>query len=214
MNIIVIGGFLGSGKTSTIIALSQRLYEEFNKRVAVVVNEIGEVPVDAKIMQEYGLKVRELGGGCICCELTTDLQSVLQQLHSIFKPDLVFIEPTGVAVPDQVKEAALFLKSRISEIRLGRSVIIFDALRSRELLEEEFLEDPDYIVIKQLRKADVIAINKIDTVDEEDLRWCEKKLKEINPRATFIRISAVRGDGLPELMKLILTDAVDRSPAL
>jgi Ni2+-binding GTPase involved in maturation of urease and hydrogenase len=52
-------GFLGSGKTSTIISLSQKMSTEFNKKVAVVVNEIGEVAVDAKIIQEYGLKVKE-----------------------------------------------------------------------------------------------------------------------------------------------------------
>ncbi|MEM1985091.1 MAG: GTP-binding protein [Candidatus Korarchaeum sp.] len=209
MKVNIIGGFLGSGKTSTIISLSKKLYKEFGKKIAVIVNEIGEVPVDSKIIQEYGLKTRELGGGCICCELNSDLHSVLQQLYHLFKPDLVFLEPTGIALPKQIKDAVLFLRNKIPEVGVGYYVAIFDALRSEELLQEDLIEDLDYIVVRQLKEADVIAINKVDLVDEDSIRWCEGKLKEINPEALLIRLSTVRGDGLPELMKLISPDAAD-----
>lgn len=62
MNVVQIAGFLGSGKTTTLIALSRQLSEEYKKRVAIIVNEIGDVPVDAKVVNEFGLKVKDIGG--------------------------------------------------------------------------------------------------------------------------------------------------------
>jgi G3E family GTPase len=204
MTIIIIGGFLGSGKTSTIISLSQKMSTKFNKKVAVVVNEIGEVAVDAKIIQEYGLKVKEIGGGCICCQLLVDLETTISALYSLFKPDIIFIEPTGIATVKSIKDNVVSLRSKEFDMTVGPSVVLFDALRARELLDDELLEDPDYIVVKQLREADVVAINKIDVADEETLKWCEEMIRKINANATLIRISALKGYGLSELLGFLL----------
>ncbi|MCX8169783.1 MAG: hypothetical protein N3D72_01705, partial [Candidatus Methanomethyliaceae archaeon] len=101
MKLIQIAGFLGSGKTTTIIAISREMSNR-GKRVAIIVNEIGEVPVDAKIMSDYGLKVMDIGGGCICCELMINLSYTLEELARLYSPDIVLIEPSGVAIPSSI----------------------------------------------------------------------------------------------------------------
>lgn len=68
MKLVQIAGWLGSGKTTLIIEIGRRLSEKGTK-VAILVNEIGAIPVDGKVVQEYGLTVKDLGGGCICCQV-------------------------------------------------------------------------------------------------------------------------------------------------
>ena len=75
MRIVQIAGFLGSGKTTLLLRDAPRvLPSERGLKVAMVVNEIGEIPVDGKVMEESGMKVKDIGGGCICCEVATTLR--------------------------------------------------------------------------------------------------------------------------------------------
>jgi G3E family GTPase len=204
MRIIQIAGFLGSGKTSAIISLARTMSGEFKKRVALVVNEIGEIPVDGKVVEEYGLRVKDLGGGCICCEIATSFTNTLILLSQTFKPDFVLVEPTGVAIPNQVKLAALMAR-RDCDITLGPAVVLFDATRPEELLFDDILGN---IVVRQVSDADIIAISKIDAVNDEQLVDCEQQVRKINQNAKITRISSTRGDGMRELLKLI-TESVE-----
>jgi G3E family GTPase len=68
MKVVQIAGYLGSGKTTLIIAMS-RLIAGAGKKVAILVNDVGAVPIDGKVMEEYGLTVKDIGGGCICCQV-------------------------------------------------------------------------------------------------------------------------------------------------
>jgi G3E family GTPase len=204
MKIIQIAGFLGSGKTSAIISLARTMSGELKKKVALVVNEIGEIPVDGKVVEEYGLRVKDLGGGCICCEIATSFTNTLILLSQTFKPDFVLVEPTGVAIPNQVKLATLMAK-RDCDITLGPAVVLFDATRPEELLFNDILGN---IVIRQISDADIIAISKIDAVNDEQLVDCEQQVRKLNQNAKIMRISSIRGDGMKELLKLI-TESVE-----
>lgn len=200
MEVVQIAGFLGSGKTSTVIALSRQLAKSFNKRVAVVVNEIGEVPVDAKVVNEFGLNVKDIGGGCICCEVLINLAFTLEELGKNFHPDIVFVEPSGVAIPSAVKEG-IGMADRGRGAKVGPVVVLFDAAKAEEQLSDEGI---GHFVKRQLSGADIIAINKVDAVDEAHVREYEEKMRTINPTAKLVRTSALRGDGMNELIKMIL----------
>ena len=199
MKVVQIAGFLGSGKTTTLISLSRQLSEEFKKRVAIIVNEIGDVPVDAKVVNEFGLKVKDIGGGCICCELLINLAITLEELSKGFNPDIVFIEPSGVSIPSSVKDGIKTAKG--TEIKVGPVVVIFDAERAEEQLSDEGIGT---FVMRQLSGADIVAINKVDAVDEAHVRVYEEKLKAVNPSARQVRISALRGVGLNDLIHMIM----------
>ncbi|MEM2128686.1 MAG: GTP-binding protein [Candidatus Methanomethylicaceae archaeon] len=190
-------GFLGSGKTTAIIAISRRIASD-GKKVAIIVNEIGDVPVDAKIVSEYGLNVRDIGGGCICCELLVSLAYTLEELAKSHSPDYVFIEPSGVSIPSSIKNGIGFVKS--FDIEFGPVIVLFDGERGQEQLMDE---DLGKFIRRQLAGGDIVAINKIDILQEEVVRSIEVLIKTINQNARIIRISAKKGTGLDELIELI-----------
>jgi len=200
MKVVQIAGFLGSGKTTTIIAISQRLSSDLKKKVAVIVNEIGKVPVDARVVSEYGLKVMEVGGGCICCEVASSMAYTLKELSEGFKPEIVIIEPTGVALPRQVKEA-VELGAQLAPVEIGRTPVLFEPMRGEELLDHEELRE---FVMRQLRDADIIAVNKTDAVSADMVGYCVAKLREMVPHAPVIRTSAATGEGISAMIEMLI----------
>lgn len=200
MKVIQVAGFLGSGKTTTLTAISRKLSAEMRKKAAIIVNEIGAVPVDARVISEHGLKVIEMGDGCICCEIAANMAWTLKELGEKYKPDIVFIEPSGVALPEQVK-GAVKLGKKYVEVEIGKVVVLFDALKGEELLGYEDLKD---FVMRQIKDADIIALNKVDAINEAQSEYCERMLRQLNPGADFIRISALNGDGLDDLINRLL----------
>jgi G3E family GTPase len=196
MRVIQIAGFLGSGKTTAMVKIAKSLSSRHGKKVAIIVNEIGSVPVDAMVLEGQGLKVSELGGGCICCELLLTLAETLKALSHSMGPDIVLIEPTGVSVPDQVKEG-IKLGGSMVPLEAGPAVVLMDALLESELIEGDPAEN---FILRQVSGADIVAINKIDSAAEADIRRFEKRAREISPNALIFRISALRGDGIDELI--------------
>ncbi len=203
MKVIQIAGFLGSGKTTAMVGIAKALSGKYGKRVAIIVNEIGNIPVDARLMQEYGLKVAELGGGCICCELLVGLADTLVALSRATNPDIVLIEPTGVSVPDQVKDGIDLSSSKIS-VEAGPAIVLYDPFIEDDLMEGDPTSN---FIVRQLAGADIIAINKVDTADESRIRACEKRASEVNPKARLLRLSALRGNGMDGLIDTLVQGA-------
>ena len=200
MKITQVAGFLGCGKTTLMLKLSNLLADEGKARIALVVNEIGEIPVDGKIMEESGMRVKDIGGGCICCEVAATFAKTVYHLYKDFRPDHVLVEPTGVAVPHQVKLAAR-MGGRDAKVSLGPAVVLFDATRPAELLDMDMLGQ---LVTTQVKDADVVAISKVDAVEEATLADTEEKIRELNPKATILRLSSFTGKGLDEIKETIL----------
>ena len=106
MHLLILTGFLGSGKTT----LLRRIAQAFNatcpdKRMAVIENEVGTVGIDGDFLANDGLTVRQINSGCICCTLRLDLVTTLLDLERTYAPDLIILEPSGVAGPRQVLSA-------------------------------------------------------------------------------------------------------------
>jgi G3E family GTPase len=192
LKIALISGFLGSGKTTTILRILKKLGQKGIK-AAVIVNNLSGVPVDGMVFRESGLKVKEIGGGCICCELTVNLARTIKLLKEAYDPDVVLIEPTGLALPGQVAWA---ITSSGAKVEPCPMLVLFDIASAEELLDEERL---GYLVARQLKDAEVIAINKIDLVEENKVAKYETILKSMNPSAQIVRVSVLKEIGLDEL---------------
>ncbi len=201
MKITQIAGFLGCGKTTLLLRLSRELAGHGEQKVALVVNEIGEIPVDGKIIEETGLRVKDIGGGCICCEVAATFAKTIYALYREFNPDHVLVEPTGVAVPHQVKLAAR-MGGRDAKIALGPAIVLFDATRPAELLDMDALGQ---LVTTQVKDANVVAVSKVDAVDPGTLDGTESKIKELNPDAELLRLSTFSGEGVDRVKELIMT---------
>ena len=199
MKVTQIAGFLGCGKTTLILKLSKALANEGEQKVALVVNEIGEIPVDGKTIEESGMEVKDIGGGCICCEEGPYFAKTLVTLYKNFKPDHVLVEPTGVAVPHQVKQAAKMAR-RDAKLSMGPAVVLFDATRPAELLDMDML---GRLVVTQVKDADYIAISKADLVDENAIADSSSHVREFNEKAEIFRLSSVTEEGLEYLVNII-----------
>lgn len=194
MKLVQVAGYLGSGKTTLIIALGRSLSEAGNK-VAILVNEIGEIPVDGRVMQDYGLTVKDIGGGCICCQVVGNMIKTLQKLSQVHKPDIVMVEPTGMAVPGSISDTV----QRIN-IEAGPTIVLFDTFRQDKLLNYDTLKR---LISTQLKDADIIALSKVDLISEDMIEHAKESVLRINPDARVIRLSTRRGDGLTEIVNTI-----------
>lgn len=188
MKILLLGGFLGSGKTSVLLPLAKYMTEHSTytgTRVAIIENEIGDVSIDGITLRNAGLSVQELFSGCICCTIGTELIEGLKRLEKDANPEWVIIEATGVACPGAVAETILEFIPEMEEIR---TAVLCDAERLHRLLRAITVIAP-----QQVKDAQVLLLNKIDLVDEERLVQTEAILREFNSEAPIYRICAKEG---------------------
>jgi G3E family GTPase len=167
--------------------------------VAILVNDVGEVPVDGKVMQEYGLAVKDIGGGCICCQVAGNMRKTLGLLVKNYEPDITIIEPTGVAVPNAIREAAR-LDTANFEITIGPTIVLFDTTRAEKFLTYDTLKR---LVNTQLRDADIIALNKVDAAPEDKIEHAKEAVHLINPNAKIMRLSNRTGEGFAGIIEAV-----------
>ena len=191
MNLLILAGFLGSGKTTLLLSIARHLCEREGRKIAIVENEVGKVGVDDSYLKNEGLPVREILSGCICCTLQIDLKRTLLELEREYRPDVVILEPSGVAGPKQVLEA---LRGYGGEISSRCIVAIIDGKRFRALKD---LGIP--IITDGLEIADIVAINKIDLISDEELADLKARLLPFNPGGIYIPVSALDQTNVEEL---------------
>jgi G3E family GTPase len=202
MEIIQIAGFLGCGKTTLMLRIARMLSEDYGYKVAMVVNELGSVPVDGKVVEESGMMLKEIGSGCICCEVAQTFANTVALLALDFKPDVLLVEPTGVAVPKQVKLVAA-MGGRDTYVEVGPAIVLFDSTRPEELMDDELM---GLLVKTQLRDADIVVISKVDMVDRARIEECKEMIIEAIPKlrkVRFVEVSAIEGTGVNEVIGAI-----------
>ena len=173
--VTIVGGFLGAGKTSL---LNQILSTVTDKRVAVLVNDFGEINIDAKMVVSVEGDTVSLSNGCICCTIRDDLiVEVLKLLGRADPPEHIIIESSGVSKPLLIVET--FIRPEAFAITEVQGLIsVLDA----DLVWDEEAEYRD-LAIEQIRYADLVVINKTDLVTPERLAAVKREVEEIAPRS-------------------------------
>jgi G3E family GTPase len=189
MDMIIIAGFLGSGKTTLILNTVGQITERTGKKVAMIVNDFGNIGIDGKVMEKYGLKVQELPRGCICCTLGPNFLDTVRTIHDKFEPDLVIVEPSGIADPDSILATMEHYQGR----PLGKisTVILLDAVRFPLLVQA--MKIP---MTKQLHSADLVLLTKTDEVDANRLKEMEAFVKSVIGERPIIPVSSTTGHNL------------------
>jgi len=185
--LIVLTGFLGSGKTSFLQHFIEYQVQR-NRFVAIIQNEIGEVGLDGKLL-DHDYAVTEIDEGCVCCTLVGNLKKAIHQILSSFHPDYIVLETTGLANPYN-------LLDEISELE---ELVRFDSITTMVdgLNVEGSLKAYD-VAREQIKAADILLLNKKDLLTDDLLRAVIGNLKRINPVAPIL--ATVSGDINPAML--------------
>ena len=201
--ITLVTGYLGSGKTTL---LNHILTNTKGYKVAVIVNDIGEVNIDADLIEKGGIVNKKeeslvaLQNGCICCTLRQDL---IEQIHDIVKQrkfDHIIIEASGICEPIPIAQTINFLtesfKAKKMPIycKLDAIISVVDTLRmvqefgcGDELIKKEIREDDiENLVIQQIEFCDILIMNKVSEVSKNKLNRVKKIIKSLQPKAKLI----------------------------
>jgi len=206
--VTVLSGFLGAGKTTL---LNHILNNREGCRVAVIVNDMSEVNIDAALIEKGGAqlsrseeKLVEMSNGCICCTLREDLLKEVRQLAQEDRFDYLVIESTGISEPLPVAETFAFQEEDGTSLgdvsRLDTMVTVVDVFNFwKDFEESELLTDRGValneedqrtvvdLLVDQIEFADVIILNKCDLAEEGLVRKVEGAIRKLNPRAKTIR---------------------------
>ncbi len=224
--VTVISGFLGSGKTTL---LNHILNNSEGKKVAVIVNDMAEVNIDAELIRMNGGEVRkqeakmvEISNGCICCTLREDLLIEVEKLAKSGKYDYLVIESSGISEPLPVAQTFTFVgedgKSLGDVAELDTMVTVVDAsnflsimnegktlLELKQSLGEEDDRSLSNLIIDQIEFADVILLNKIDLIDAQTIAKIKTLIKSLNGTAKIY----VTNNSNIELDKILNTRLFD-----
>lgn len=203
--VCLVEGYLGAGKTTL---LNKVLSQPNGHKIAVIVNDIGEINIDARLIEKSGGGVTEQTGdlvpltnGCICCTLSEDLAQQLSDLACTNKYDYIVIEASGICEPLPIAQTITMMSEATKRqnmpeiVSLDNIVAVVDAARLRdefgcgEVLREvpEDEEDLASLIIQQIEFCDTIMLNKVDLVSEEELAQIEAVLRALQTRAKIIR---------------------------
>jgi G3E family GTPase len=178
--VTVITGYLGSGKTTL---LNHILTGQQGRKVAVIVNEFGEVGIDGQLIEQDGdEQLIEFNNGCLCCTVRGDLVTTIDKLRQRAGDlDAILIETTGLADPAPVASTFFVDEAVRAGTRLDAFVTVVDAVNLEKNLEQSVEAQ------EQVAFADIVLVNKTDLADEEQLQRIERRVRMLNPLARMHR---------------------------
>lgn len=197
---VMIGGFLGAGKTTAVGKLAHHLVQQ-GRKVGLITNDQAGGLVDTRLLRGQGFATEEIAGGCFCCRFNT-LVDAATRLNEAGRPDVFIAEPVG-SCTDLVATVTYPLRRMYGDnFLIAPLSVLVDPIRARRVLGLDagggFSSKVTYIFKKQLEEADVIVMSKTDLLTREQQVELEAALKREFPKAGIFAISARDGTGLDE----------------
>jgi G3E family GTPase len=200
---VMVGGFLGAGKTTTITRLAA-MYRDRGHRVAIVTNDQADDLVDTQSIAARGFAVAEVPGACFCCKFDS-LVDAMKELSERERPDVILAEPVG-SCTDLVATVVQALRRLMPGLEVAPFAVVLKASLARLAL---LGESPDqsskigYIFRKQLEEADAIVINRADTLGPAQLASLATLIAECYPTTPILTASAKTGQGFDSLLEFL-----------
>lgn len=173
--VTVIGGYLGAGKTTLV----NHILRTADHRIAVLVNDFGDINIDADLIESQDGETISLANGCICCSLVDGLAGALATLKEVEpRPERLVIEASGVADP-----ATVAAYGHSPGLALDAVIVLTDAETVRSRAHDKYVGDT---VLSQIRAADVLVLNKVDLIEPDQVAEARSWLREENETALLI----------------------------
>jgi G3E family GTPase len=213
---IMLGGFLGAGKTTAVAALGRYLHAR-GLRVGLITNDQGYELVDTALLRSQGFSTEEILGGCFCCRFNS-LVDAATRLTESTRPDVFIAEPVG-SCTDLVATVTYPLR-RIygTHFEIAPLSVLLDPIRAERMLGlaqgGKFSEKVQYIYRKQLEEADAIVLSKMDLLDQDRLDRLKSRLAAEFPNTTILAASVRAGTGLEPWFELLTSEEQCPRPSL
>lgn len=170
--VTVVGGYLGAGKTTLVNHL---LRNAAGRRIVIMVNEFGELPIDEDLIEAQGDDLISLAGGCVCCSYGSDLIEAMIRMAGLSpRPDIMLLESSGVALPGSIAGTV----SLMDDYFIDGIVVLADAETVRQRSEDRYMGDT---ISRQLADADIVLLNKADLISTEELAAVGDWIRELIP---------------------------------
>ncbi|MBQ8070539.1 MAG: cobalamin synthesis protein P47K [Bacteroidales bacterium] len=197
--LILVGGFLGAGKTAMLWEAADRLMKE-GKKVALITNDQASQLVDSELLMQSGLKVAEVSGSCFCCNFG-GFADAIKNLREEAAPDVIIAEPVGSCADLSATILQPLKKYHSAEVEVAPFTVLTDPARISSILDGGLgglHEDAAYILRKQLEEADIILLTKADAYPAEMLAPVIGKMEKAFPGSDIKPVSALSGQGVDE----------------
>ncbi len=203
--VLLVGGFLGSGKTTAIARLA-RMWMEEGRRVGIITNDQAAGLVDSELLAPYALGLEEIAGGCFCCRFDA-LAEAAGQLKRRHAPDIILAEPVGSCTDIVATVVRPLQRLYAEDYRVAPFSVLVDPLRVRQVLIERetggFSPKIVYIFRTQLEEADVVLLNKVDTLSDVARRELVDAVRRALPGRPVLEVSALTGEGFEAWLEAV-----------
>jgi Ni2+-binding GTPase involved in maturation of urease and hydrogenase len=204
MRFIMIGGFLGAGKTTTISRLA-RAYQRRGLNVGIVTNDQATDLVDTQMLRSQGFDVGEVAGSCFCCNFNA-LTGTVEKLEAVRRPDVILTEPVGSCTDLVATVVQPLLRMHAERFEIAPYGVIVKPSHGRKILgdgQSGFSSKAAYIFKKQIEEADFAIINRIDELSRAECDDLAALLEKFQPGLPILRISARSGEGFDGLLEML-----------
>lgn len=205
---VMVGGFLGAGKTTTLARLAKH-YMDAGLNVGIVTNDQADDLVDTNMLRSLGFDVGEVAGACFCCNFD-ELMSTVQKLSEQGRPDIILAEPVGSCTDLVATVIQPIRKLFQAEFVIAPYAVILKPSHGRRVLRNEagtgFSQKAAYILKKQIEEADLVLINRADELSDEQAAELEQLVQQHVPDRPVLRVSAKTGSGFDALVEWLQQD--------
>ena len=206
MRLVILGGFLGTGKTSVLMPFARQIVEAAGggdkTRVAIIENEIGQVGIDTAFTDGAGFTTTELFNGCVCCTLAASLMDSLCQLEKDIHPEWVILETTGLARPHDIAESV----KRYYDENMNTAVCITVDVNRWTRLKKVVGE----LLFEQVANADYVFLNKTDLASRETIDTVRKDIEDLTKGAVYEISATADTEGAEKVCLGIVKEIISR----
>lgn len=209
---LILGGYLGAGKTTLAVNLARMLRELYDRSVSIITNDQGDVLVDTEFTKDSGFDVREILGGCFCNNFDEFVSSA-RTLVSSGRPDVIIAEPIGTSTNIMSSVVAPLRSLYPDEFSVAPLTIVVDCVRALDILSEKkerSVDTVDLIPAHQITEAEVVVLTKSDLVTPERLSEIEGEVLRTVPDAKIVTTSSTDLRNMGKLVEMVLSDDVSR----